>query len=159
MSKIGQRFHRLLVIENVKKENDPSTYYLCRCDCGVEKIINTSNLTFGRIGVKSCGCYKKDHQGESTRTHGMRDTRIYRIWANMINRVTNPNFRQKEDYAGRGITVCDRWRKFENFLEDMGPSYQDTLTIDRCNNDGNYEPGNCKWSTMAEQNSNKRRAK
>jgi hypothetical protein len=89
-------------------------------------------------------------------TIGGKDTRVYRVWAAMIYRCTNPRDKHWKDYGGRGITVCDRWRKFENFYADMGGP-PPGLSIDRLNNDGNYCKENCAWRTAAEQAKNKRR--
>ena len=94
-----------------------------------------------------CGCGKK--------THGMTDDPVYQTWVMMLQRCNNPKCKAYHDYGGRGITVCERWTKFENFHEDMGPRPKGS-SLDRINNNGNYEPDNCKWSTASEQASNKR---
>ena len=96
--------------------------------------------------------------GDKKRTHGRSRTALYLRWQEMIQRCTNPKTAGWELYGGRGISVCGRWHKFENFLADMGEP-PPGKTIDRINNDGNYEPGNCRWATQSEQNLNTRRSK
>lgn len=103
----------------------------------------------------SCGCRKKSVLGISTTKHGKAGTRTHRIWKAMRSRCNNPNIPRYKDYGGRGITVCKRWDKFENFLADMGEA-PDGHSIDRINNNKGYSPSNCKWSTPTEQNRNQR---
>lgn len=156
---IGDRFGQLIILEKI---NTRIPYFICKCDCGNTKNIRRDHLKSG--GTISCGCYQsaassqrvsKMHKGNIT--HGMTGTRIYGIWCGIRQRCTNPNAKFFSYYGGRGIKVCDRWLdSFENFLADMGEP-QAGYTLDRVNNEGNYEPNNCKWVTRKEQASNTRR--
>jgi hypothetical protein len=129
----------------------------CRCVCGSERTYHAGAVFRG--DTKSCGCNRYQRASESRKTHGMHGTRTYRIWRNMITRCHNPNYAETQFYAGRGISVCSRWKdSFQNFLDDMGVC-PDGLSIDRMDNDGNYEPGNCRWATPKEQAANRRKAK
>ena len=157
---IGQKFERLTVIENVGSKPNGSVLWKCRCDCGNEIITETRLLRSGN--TKSCGCLKIDKLRERTikrnTTHGGRYTRLYRTWAHMIWRCENPNADAYPLYGGRGIKVCDAWKNsFESFRDWAESSgYNDSLSIDRIDPDGNYEPANCRWVTMEEQQINKR---
>lgn len=148
---VGKEFGKLTVIkkvENIKKH----TAWLCKCTCGNFKIVLTSNLTRGI--TKSCGCLNK-----STITkHGHHGERLYRIWDKMKQRCFNKNSEVYEYYGSRGITVCDEWRdSFQVFYDwAMESGYEEGLSIDRIDNDGNYEPSNCRWATQKQQNNNKR---
>ena len=167
----GMRFGLLLVIEEVGKDRWGGNIWKCKCDCGNEKIIRCRPLITGR--TKSCGCYSKKvsaetgrKQGFLNRTYGCsivgnngRATKEYRIWGSMKSRCSSPRNKDWKNYGGRGIKICDKWlNSFENFLADMGecPS---GCSIDRINNDGNYEPSNCRWATAKIQANNRRKAK
>jgi hypothetical protein len=155
----GQQFGRLTVVECMPRAyRPPLRYWRCRCICGNETIVRASALQLrSRKPPQSCGCWRFDF----ARTHGM--TRIngkhsptFESWHAMLQRCTNPKINRFMHYGGRGITVCDRWHQFENFFADMGER-PPGLTLDRIDNDGNYEPSNCRWATVSEQNSNQQR--
>lgn len=153
----GKRIGKLVVISECKERtSNGKIKWICLCDCGKETVVWRSSLRNG--STKSCGCLRSESCILVHTTHGKKHTVEYNTWARLIDRCTNPNFPKYNDYGGRGIGVCDRWRySFENFYEDMGPRPSNKHSIDRYpNNDGNYEPPNCRWATNDEQQRNKR---
>lgn len=149
----GQRFGSLTVIsQTVGARRKPLREWLCRCECGQSKVYKQSELLRG--GATSCGC--RSHIKQLKKTHGKTGTPEYRIWAHIIGRCTNPNDASYHHYGGRGITVAPEWRSFDRFYADVGSRPSPEYSIDRINNDGNYEPGNVRWATNKEQANNKR---
>ncbi len=153
---IGKRYGNLEIIRQEEDYISPSggkhKRFLCKCDCGNETIAFKEWLTSGR--KKSCGCLR--HQNGIIK-HGEIHTRLYRIWGNMCNRCSNKNNPAWLNYGGRGITVCDEWKDYINFRDWAYTSgYQENLTIDRVDNDMNYEPSNCRWVDDIVQANNKR---
>lgn len=145
----GRTFGRLVALHAVPGKR---LRWLCLCNCGVEKLIEGSSLRSGR--TESCGCLHVEVSAEASRTHGLRKTPTYFAWVNMRNRCERSTNEHYDRYGGRGIVVCERWKKFENFLADMGLKPAG-LTLDRVNNDGNYEPGNVQWASRSEQAQNR----
>lgn len=160
---VGSIFGRLTVTALAVSVNAKGrTEVGCACECGATVSKLASQLRAGR--VKSCGCWRKD-RGRATAinaararvTHGATSHPLFSTWAGMRLRCENPKASCYRNYGGRGITVCDRWLDFWNFVADMGTKPSEDHSLDRINNDGNYEPSNCRWATRREQNLNKRR--
>jgi hypothetical protein len=159
---MGMRFGRLVVVAYLGHKR-----WLCKCDCGNEVIVYSANLRrLDNHRTRSCGCHRIDAATKHGFTSwGKGGTRIYRIWANMKSRCTNKNFPKYQDYGAKGIVVCDKWKAFQGFHEDMGSSYDSHVKefgeadtqIDRIDNKKGYDKDNCRWATIVEQANNKER--
>lgn len=150
----GVVFGRLVAIKlDATKSNERRKYWVCSCSCGAETSVALGNLTAG--SVKSCGCLRKEILDKST--HGMYkfDPGLYGVWHKMLERCLKAESSTYANYGGRGVKVCDRWLSIENFIQDMYPRTEGT-TLGRIDNDGNYEPSNCRWENVEQQSNNKR---
>lgn len=147
----GNVYGRLVVVGQAGSDKRGCTQWFCTCMCGNQKVIGRASLVRGR--TQSCGCLQK----ESVSTHGRSHHPLYDTWITMIRRCESTTYIDYKNYGGRGIKVCDRWHDIENFIADVGPKPFPDLTLDRIDNNGNYEPSNCKWSTASEQVRNSRR--
>jgi len=153
---IGRKFSRLIVIEKATMPNGKCGLR-CLCDCGSYKNVTSSNLISG--DVRSCGCLFREQPNQLRHGHARAKDHSseYNSWCAMKGRCLDPKNRAYHHYGGRGITICERWLVFDNFLADMGQKPTKLHTIDRIEVNGNYEPTNCKWSTRKEQRLNQRK--
>jgi len=158
----GQRFGRLVALRRVSRDGSDrcrNALWACRCTCGGHTLVSSNHLVRGAI--RNCGCLRRQVTAERSSTHGHKRygtvSRIYTTWCNMTQRCTNRKCPDYPRYGGRGINVCERWRKFANFLKDMGEPPSDRHQIDRINNDQGYRPSNCRWVTPRANRRNTRR--
>lgn len=150
---VGNKFGRLTVMSFAGTSSGRSRWD-CRCDCGNTIIVVGGSLISGN--TKSCGCFNLEGRRNRKLTHGQHGSPEYNTWGHMIARCERPSCKDFQYYGARGIKVCDRWREFSNFFADMGKKPSPKHSIDRINNNGNYEPSNCYWATHKEQMRNRR---
>lgn len=161
MSKIvdltGKEFGFLKVLSITNERKYGKVVWLCKCECGKEHKVISGNLING--STISCGCKNKLNLSKANYKHGLSDSRIYNIYICMKERCYNKNSTSYENYGGRGITICQEWLDdFMNFYNwSMENGYEDGLSIDRIDSNGNYEPNNCRWETSKTQNNNTRK--
>lgn len=148
----GRTFSRLTVLDLAPSRNS-KTYWICKCECGAETIVRSDGLVGGM--TQSCGCLGRDRRRQANTKHGGGNCPEWKAWQAAKQRCYNPNNKRFHHYGGRGIKMCDRWlNSYPNFIADMGPRPSPNHSIDRINNDGNYDPQNCQWRTTTEQNNN-----
>lgn len=148
---LDKKFSRLTVVSEAPRRGKRAMV-VCRCDCGNVKVYRRHHVVCGAI--KSCGCLASEVTAARNYKHGMSSTPTWNTWSSMRQRCEDPNHDDYPSYGGRGITVCERWSSFENFLEDMGEKPQGR-SIDRIDNDAGYCKSNCRWATAIEQANNK----
>lgn len=157
----GRKYGKLLVLKQAGYNGQGGALWLCKCDCGNEKVVDAHALRRGK--TKSCGCLHKEKMTKMKTTHGLHKTRLYQVWNDMKFRCNSEKSHNYKNYGGRGIRVCEEWQNsYESFRTwALANGYDETAirgicTLDRIDVNGNYEPGNCRWITTQEQQSNKR---
>jgi len=154
---IGKKFNRLTVISREGRSPSNKIMWKCLCDCG--KILDIIGASLKNGNTKSCGCLNDENRLINNLKHGKSKTKMYKSWSDMKSRCLNKNNKNYSRYGGRGISVCNEWLKFEPFMKwAIANNYDESLEIERRNNNKNYEPSNCKWATRKEQNNNTSRS-
>lgn len=156
---IGDKIGRLTILEKETRNiNGKNRFFcFCQCDCGNSLWVRMDSIGLEYRKTRSCGCYGRENSSILKSTHNQTKTITYKSWFSMKQRCYNPKNKSYKNYGARGIVVCDRWiHSFENFLNDMGERPSLSFSLDRIDSNGMYEPSNCKWSTMEEQQNNKR---
>lgn len=156
----GKKFGRLTVLKfydiRTRKGNKKESRWLCKCDCGNETVVVGSSLKSGK--TQSCGCLNKETTKAASITHGLSHEKLYFVWKAMIARCENKEHPSYKDYGGRGISVCKEWHSIETFVNwSKENGHKEGLELDRINNNGNYEPTNCRFTTRKKQTRNTRR--
>jgi len=151
----GQRFGSLTVVRRAGYDSIGSRLWDCECVCGRVVAISTARLRHKHYPTNSCGCMRGINISNAVRDHGMSNTKIFRVWQGMIRRCTSETHDDYPRYGGRGIEVCERWQKFQNFFDDMEYA-PPGMTLGRIDNDRGYEPANCRWETQEQQQNNRR---